>query len=157
MFVGVAVGLGLGGEAGWLLGVRARAGLQVEAAAARTRADEMLKRVEQLDTVDVVRDRELTDARNRVNDISAGLAWVTAELDTARRSASDRVRLLERAEHILREAFALVSTDALRANNQFFLQLAQTSRREFQKQATVDLDQQPRTGAPNTSRAWRLG
>ncbi|MEE2636818.1 MAG: DNA recombination protein RmuC [Acidobacteriota bacterium] len=145
VLIGVVVGLGLGGGAGWLLGASAAAGLRVEAAAARTRAEEMRKRVEQLDATTVERYRELTDARDLINDLSARLARTTAELEAERQSASDRGRLLERAEQTLREAFASVSADALRANNQSFLQLAQVSLREFQKQATVDLDHRQRS------------
>ncbi len=145
VLIGVVVGLGLGGGAGWLLGASAAAGLRVEAAAARTRAEETRKRVEQLDATTVERYRELTDARELINDLSAQLARTTAELEAERQSASDRGRLLERAEQTLREAFASVSADALRANNQSFLQLAQVSLREFQKQATVDLDHRQRS------------
>jgi len=58
---------------------------------------------------------------------------------------ADRIQLLEQAERTLREAFASVSADALRANNQSFLQLAKTSLSEFQKQAAVDLDHRQRS------------
>jgi len=119
MLVGVALGLAVGGLAGWGLGRLGErtAGPQAEAAAARAHAGEQSER----------------------------LVRATAELDGERRLGADRIRLFEQAEHTLREAFASVSADALRANNQSFLQLAKTSLSEFQQQAAVDLDHRQRS------------
>jgi len=142
MLVGIALGLVLGGVAGWLLGRvgEAGGGPRVEAAAARARADEIAKRVAQLEAALETRERDLQETRQRSSELTERLVRATAELDGERRSADDRLRLLSQAEKTLREAFASVSAEALRANNQSFLQLAQTSLREFQKQAVVDLD-----------------
>ena len=147
MLVGVALGLALGGVGGWLLGRvgEAGAGPRVEAAAARARADEIGKRVAQLDAALETRERDLADARQRSGGLTERLVRATAELDSERRSAHDRLRLLEQAEQTLREAFASVSAEALRANNQSFLQLAKASLSEFQKQAAVDLDHRQRS------------
>ena len=51
MLVGIALGLALGGVGGWLLGRVGEAGSEprADAAAARARADEIAKRVAQLD------------------------------------------------------------------------------------------------------------
>ena len=142
MLVGSALGLALGGVGGWLLGCggEASAGPRVEAATAHARADEIAKRVAQLEGALATRERELADARQRSSELTERVVRATAELDGERRSADERVGLLARAEQTLREAFASVSAEALRANNQSFLQLAKTSLSEFQKQAVVDLD-----------------
>ena len=147
MLVGIALGLALGGVSGWLLGRvgDADAGPRVEAAAARARGDEIAKRVAQLDAALETRERDLGDARQRSSELTERLVRATAELDGERRSASDRLKLLEQAEQTLREAFASVSAEALRANNQSFLQLAKASLSEFQKQAVVDLDHRQRS------------
>ena len=147
MLVGIALGLALGGVGGWLLGRagEAGAGARVDAAAARARADEIAKRVAQLDAALETRERDLADARQRSGELTERLVRATAELDGERRSADDRLRLLEQAEQTLREAFASVSAEALRANNQSFLQLAKASLSEFQKQAVVDLDHRQRS------------
>ena len=134
MLVGIALGLAPGGVGGWLL-----------AAAARARADEIAKRVAQLDAALETRERDLGDARQRSSELTERLVRATAELDGERRSANDRLKLLEQAEQTLREAFASVSAEALRANNQSFLQLAKASLSEFQKQAVVDLDHRQRS------------
>ena len=142
ILVGIALGLALGGVGGWLLGrvSEASAGPRVEAAAARARADEIAKRVAQLDAALEARERDLGDARQRSSELAERLVRATAELDGERRSATDRLKLLEQAEQSLREAFASVSAEALRANNQSFLQLAKASLSEFQKEAVVDFD-----------------
>ena len=147
MLVGLVLGLALGGVGGWLLSRvgEAGAGPRVEAAAARARADEIVKRVAQLDAALETRERDLADARHRSSELAERLVRATAELDGERRSADDRLQLLEQAEQTLREAFASVSADALRANNQSFLQLAKASLSEFQKQAVVDLDHRQRS------------
>ena len=147
MLVGIALGLALGGVGGWLLGRGGEAGSgpRADAAAARARADEIAKRVAQLDAALETRERDLGDARQRSSELTERLVRATAELDGERRSASDRLKLLEQAEQTLREAFASVSAEALRANNQSFLQLAKASLSEFQKQAVVDLDHRQRS------------
>ena len=147
MLVGIALGLALGGVGGWLVGRvgEAGAGPRAEAAAACARADEIAKRVVQLDAAIDTHERDLADARQRSNELTERLVRATAELDGERRSANDRLRLLEQAEQTLREAFASVSAEALRANNQSFLQLAKASLSEFQKQAVVDLDHRQRS------------
>ncbi|HIM52505.1 MAG TPA: DNA recombination protein RmuC [Acidobacteria bacterium] len=147
MLVGIALGLALGGVGGWLLGRvgEAGSGPRADAAAARARADEIAKRVAQLDAALETRERDLGDARQRSSELTERLVRATAELDGERRSANDRLKLLEQAEQTLREAFASVSAEALRANNQSFLQLAKASLSEFQKQAVVDLDHRQRS------------
>ena len=147
MLVGIALGLALGGVGGWLLGRVGEAAVspRADAAAARARADEIAKRVAQLDAALKAREHDLGDARQRSSELTERLVRATAELDGERRSANDRLKLLEQAEQTLREAFASVSAEALRANNQSFLQLAKASLSEFQKQAVIDLDHRQRS------------
>lgn len=73
------------------------------------------------------------------------LVRATAELDGERRAGGDRIRLLEQSEETLRDAFATVSADALRANNQSFLQLAKASLSESRNRPVVDLDHRQRS------------
>ena len=142
LLVGLALGLMVGGVSGWLLARTGGAGAApaAEAAAARARAEEIAKRVSQLESLLAQREQELGETRQRASELAERLVRTTAELDGERKSTAERLRLLEQAEHSLREAFASVSAEALRANNQSFLQLAKTALGEFQKQATVDLD-----------------
>ena len=86
-------------------------------------------------------DREVAIVRSQLGaELAATRARLEAELAAERRTASDKLTLLKDAEGKLREAFAALSSDALRQNNQSFLDLAKTSLAEFQKTARMDLD-----------------
>lgn len=65
---------------------------------------------------------------------------MAAQLEAAQSSAAEKVALLQAAEVRLREAFAALSSAALKQNNESFLQLARASLSEFQRAATTDLD-----------------
>jgi DNA recombination protein RmuC len=73
-------------------------------------------------------------------ELSSTRARLEAELQAERRNASEKLTLLNDAETKLRDAFAALSSDALRKNNQSFLDLARTSLAEFQQTARMDLD-----------------
>ncbi len=67
-------------------------------------------------------------------------ARLEAELSAERRSAAEKLALLQDAEVKLREAFSALSSDALRQNNKSFLELARTSLAEYQQTAKHDLE-----------------
>jgi DNA recombination protein RmuC len=67
-------------------------------------------------------------------------ARLGAELDAARTATAEKLTLLQNAETKLRDAFSALSSEALKQNNESFLQLARTSLAEFQTAATMDLD-----------------
>jgi DNA recombination protein RmuC len=68
------------------------------------------------------------------------VARLEERLDAERRAAGEKVALLQRAETSLRDAFASLSAEALRQNNQSFLDLAKASLGEFQQAAVTDMD-----------------
>ncbi len=79
----------------------------------------------------------------------AGLAWLVlrgrlARLEervaAERRASSEKLDLLAGDEGRLREAFGALSAEALRQNNQSFLELARTKLGEFQQTAASDLE-----------------
>jgi len=67
-------------------------------------------------------------------------ARLSAELDGERRAAGEKIAILQEAEVKLRDAFAALSSDALKSNNAAFLQLARSSLSEFQQTARLELD-----------------
>jgi DNA recombination protein RmuC len=67
-------------------------------------------------------------------------ARVSAELAAAREASADKLAVLQTAEAKLREAFAALSSEALKNNSETFLQLARTSLGESQRTAALDLD-----------------
>lgn len=66
-------------------------------------------------------------------------ATLEADLGNTERATAEKLALLENAEKQLREAFTALSTDALRANSQSFLELAKTTLGDVQRTASADL------------------
>ena len=67
-------------------------------------------------------------------------ARLRAELEKDRAVHAERLTAYRDAETTLREAFQALSTDALRRNNQLFLDLAETRLREARSETTADLE-----------------
>ncbi|MCZ6670626.1 MAG: DNA recombination protein RmuC [Acidobacteria bacterium] len=78
--------------------------------------------------------------RERLTSLRTASARLEADLDNERRASAEKLQLLEGAEKKLREAFQALSAEALRDNNQTFLDLARASLGEFQKSAEADLE-----------------
>ncbi len=66
-------------------------------------------------------------------------ATLEATLEHERKANDEKLGLLDRATTGLREAFQALSADALKSNNQAFLELARTSLERFQSEAQGDL------------------
>jgi DNA recombination protein RmuC len=67
-------------------------------------------------------------------------AALESTLQHERKSTAEKLDLLDRATEELREAFQALASDALKSNNQSFLQLAKTSLEKFQSEAKGDLE-----------------
>jgi DNA recombination protein RmuC len=67
-------------------------------------------------------------------------ARLSAEIEAERAATADKLAVLQDAESKLREAFQALSAEALRKNNQSFIELAKASLGEFQKSAVSDLE-----------------
>lgn len=68
------------------------------------------------------------------------VARLEERIEADHRAAQEKQALLDRAELKFRDAFASLSAEALRQNNQSFLALAQTKLGEFQSSASSDLE-----------------
>jgi DNA recombination protein RmuC len=86
--------------------------------------------------------RELAESRlqQTLSEAQQHRARLGAELEAERKAAGEKLAMLQEAESKLREAFASLSSEALRQNNDSFLALARTSLSEFQHSARADLD-----------------
>ena len=67
-------------------------------------------------------------------------AGMESTLQHERQAAAEKLDLVDRATTGLREAFQALASDALRSNNQSFLQLAKASLEKFQSEAKGDLE-----------------
>jgi DNA recombination protein RmuC len=76
--------------------------------------------------------------------VRAEQAAVMARMEEERRSAAEKLEmaqsLVRASEEKLREAFASLSSDALRKNNQSFIELARETLGSFQQQASGELE-----------------
>jgi DNA recombination protein RmuC len=116
---GIALGLAIGGVIWSVLQTR--------------RAMELKSLVAQREAMSTDLQRDLMMARQEC-------ARIGAQLEAAQAASAEKIALLQGAETRLREAFAALSSDALKQNNESFLQLARASLGEFQRAATTDLD-----------------
>src|SRR6201991_4637914 len=73
--------------------------------------------------------------------ILAKLSATQTRLEEERRTNQEKLELLENAEEKLADAFKALSADALRSNNQSFLDLARQNLEKFQETAKGDLEQ----------------
>jgi DNA recombination protein RmuC len=71
----------------------------------------------------------------------ARAARLEATLEQERRSASERIATLEHSETRLSDTFKALSGDALKSNNEAFLQLARATLDKYQDGAKTDLEQ----------------
>ena len=101
------------------------------------------------------KDRQLGDVREtldmqtaQINELQnenartlANLSSIQTRLEEERRINQEKLELLNNAEQKLGNAFKALSADALRSNNQSFLDLARENLQKFQEVAKGDLDQ----------------
>jgi len=151
LIIGLAIGVTFGtGVGAWWAWSYARNRCQREVAeiagksaadiaATGARLDEWSKRIARLEAELAQRTRELEQAAAESAAVRLERARTAAELEAERRAAAEKAALLQEAEARLREAFEALSSEALRRNNQSFLELAKTSLSEFQQQASGDL------------------
>ena len=118
----------------------ARGHSAAELAAALARLDDSVTRTRQLEVELQAMDRALEDATRELAGAREGHAHVQATAEAERRAAEDKLRLVEEAGGRLREAFALLSSEALRQNSQAFLELTRASLAEFHSHASHDLE-----------------
>jgi DNA recombination protein RmuC len=73
------------------------------------------------------------------SELNTKRATLETTLEYVHKANDEKIELLDRATTDLREAFQALSADALKSNNQAFLELARTSLERFQSEAKGDL------------------
>lgn len=79
---------------------------------------------------------ELSEKVTNLRETQAGL---TISIEEERKAATEKLALLNDAQQKLGDAFKALSSDALKSNNQSFLELAKTTLERFQLGAQTDL------------------
>ena len=142
---------GIAFAAAWFLGEKTFAA-KSQATAAQTRAEaeqEIARLTERLDA----RDREIEKLTTDLGEQSEALEAIKAEHDQAKQSLTDlraraeseqaalneKIELLKNDEKELQTQFTAAASEALKSNNQSFLQLAKESLGSYQKEAQGEL------------------
>ncbi len=129
----LAVGLVIGGAAVWFW--------------SRTRLLLFSARLDQLQG-DLVQAREGLDEGRRnlaekslaASEVQVELARLKSDLEHERRVSAEKLSVLEQAKTVFADAFTALSANALKSNNQAFLELARTTLEKFQAEAKGDLE-----------------
>ena len=83
---------------------------------------------------------QLLEATHRAATFEERADHMQLRLDEERQQSAEKLRLLGEAQQALERSFKALSADALRSNNQSFLDLARASLAEFQQGAKGDLE-----------------
>lgn len=83
---------------------------------------------------------QLAQAQAEITALKAQRVELETRLGEERRAAEEKLALLEEARQKLSDAFKALSADALRSNNQSFLELAKATLEKFQEGAKGDLE-----------------
>src|SRR5579872_3751756 len=84
---------------------------------------------------------ELKVQRDANADLRVEAAQLKTGLEAERSQAEEKLAVLNRATEQLRETFQSLSSEALKSNNQSFLELAKTALEKYQSEARGDLQQ----------------
>jgi DNA recombination protein RmuC len=136
--LGLLFGALLGGTLAWFL-LKTRA-LAARAAELATLRERLAGKDQELQKLQEVHNREAAEYKQAREEH----ARVRAELEGERRAGQERTETFRSIIEELSEKFKALSRDALKDNNQSFLQLAQATLEKFQESAKGDLDQRQR-------------
>jgi DNA recombination protein RmuC len=147
--MGLALGLLVGGSAMWLV---MRSHIQAaystatsEVVTERATTSEQLRHKDQQlqDLRDALQEKEeqIQTMREGHADLRAKISELEVQLHGERRTAQDKLDLLNHAQQKLADAFKALSADALHSNNHSFIALAQATFERFQERAQGELVQ----------------
>ena len=106
----------------------------------RAAAEQLCRQIPELKATIEAREGSLATLQNEVSDLRSKLAGLTTLLDEERSQAEEKQALLSSAQEQLMNAFKSLSADALKSNNQAFIELAKAQLGQFQEGAKGDLE-----------------
>ena len=147
LFLGLLLGIAIGGiVVWWALSARMQAVREKtknDLVADRASMVEQLRgkdaRIEELRQEIGERDRTLTAYQDRITQAATQRATAETRLHEVQQQSAEKLSLMTAAQQQLSETFKALSSEALEANNQSFLALAQTQLGDFQTAAKGEL------------------
>jgi DNA recombination protein RmuC len=106
----------------------------------RSTAEEKTTRIPELEGIIATRERRIRDLQTENGDLRTRLAETGTQREEERKAGEEKLALLEDARRQLSDAFQALSAEALRTNNQSFLELARTTLEIYQENARNDLN-----------------
>jgi len=142
------VGLALGASGCWLLakakiqhaGDLARGDAESQQAALNERLEARQQIIDQLAEQVSRLERELAEFRSSESSLKSKVVQLATTLEQERKQAAEKLAVLDDAQKKLADAFKALSAEALKSNNQSFLELAKATLETFQESAKGDLD-----------------
>jgi len=106
----------------------------------RITAEQRNKRIPELEQELKERDQSIGELQTEASNLKAQAATLNTKLEEQQKSFEEKEKLLKDAEAKLTETFKALSADALKSNNNQFLQLAKTNLEKYQSEAKGDLE-----------------
>ncbi len=107
----------------------------------RSAAEEKTKRIPELETAVATKEAFIRDLQSENSDLRTLVTETETQREEERKAGEEKLAFLEDARCRLSEAFGALSAEALRTNNQSFLELARTTLEKYQENARTDLNQ----------------
>jgi DNA recombination protein RmuC len=98
------------------------------------------KQIEVLNSAIIGKDTEITRLQTEYTKLNSKVAELDTRIAEERKSAQDKLLLLNDAQTKLSDAFKALSAEALSKNNQSFMDLAKTTLEKYQESAKTDLE-----------------
>jgi DNA recombination protein RmuC len=106
----------------------------------RSAAEEKCTRITELEALVNEREERLRRLYKENTDLQARLSGLTTQLHEERKGTEEKLAVLDAAQQKLSDAFKALSAEALKSNNQSFLDLAKAALEKFQEGARSDLE-----------------
>lgn len=144
-FIVLLVGAAIGAVVEWVL-TKNRLSQQlmenrIKIAGFQERFDSQAKELEDLKSTIKMRDSQVNELQNHVSDLKSKRTELETIIEKERQAAEEKLMVLNEAQVKLSAVFENIANQALKSNNQAFLQLAEESLKKFQAEAKGDLEQ----------------
>ncbi len=106
----------------------------------RSAAEERNCRIPALEAGLRGKEEQVADLQREATNLKTKISELDTKIEEERKAAEEKLAILDEARQKLADAFKALSADALKSNNQFFLDLAKTTLEKFQEGAKGDLE-----------------